>query len=176
MSIWNHNIYDNVRTRVLILQHGQIVVLPAVKASTTEVVWRLPGGGLEPGESLAECAAREVREETGLTVQIGGVAMLLEWVVPTYCHPPKAKPNQHGFGLEIYFYATPSGNLELKPETIEHGAPQWVDLEQLITLPFWPSPIKSLAQELAQGRQPAGIHTFAHDLEDPQTPPPTVVW
>lgn len=32
--------------------------------------WCLPGGGMEPGESIAEACAREVWEEIGLTVRI----------------------------------------------------------------------------------------------------------
>jgi 8-oxo-dGTP diphosphatase len=31
--------------------------------------WQFPGGHLEPGESISDCARREVMEETGLKVQ-----------------------------------------------------------------------------------------------------------
>jgi 8-oxo-dGTP diphosphatase len=31
--------------------------------------WSLPGGGMEPGESIAGCAVREAYEETGLQVE-----------------------------------------------------------------------------------------------------------
>src|SRR6186713_2016732 len=35
--------------------------------------WELPGGKLEPGETLEACVAREIAEELGLTVRVGPV-------------------------------------------------------------------------------------------------------
>jgi 8-oxo-dGTP pyrophosphatase MutT (NUDIX family) len=32
--------------------------------------WCMPGGGMDPGESTAECCVREVKEETGLDVEV----------------------------------------------------------------------------------------------------------
>jgi 8-oxo-dGTP diphosphatase len=41
--------------------------------------WYTPGGRLMPGESLKECLAREVREETGLEVKVGDLAYVAEF-------------------------------------------------------------------------------------------------
>lgn len=35
--------------------------------------WSIPGGGLEPGESVREATAREVKEETGIVCKVTGL-------------------------------------------------------------------------------------------------------
>lgn len=40
--------------------------------------WSLPGGRVEPGETMAAAAVREAFEETGLTIELGEVAGVVE--------------------------------------------------------------------------------------------------
>ncbi len=60
--------------RVILLdEHERILLFRGCDPDRPErTFWFTPGGGLDPGETPAECAAREVREETGLSdVRIG---------------------------------------------------------------------------------------------------------
>lgn len=59
----------NARGEVLLVQRGR----PPRAGS-----WGLPGGLLDLGEALADGARREVREECGIEIAIGGLAGIFE--------------------------------------------------------------------------------------------------
>ncbi|NBB95493.1 MAG: NUDIX domain-containing protein [Planctomycetes bacterium] len=63
---------DVVRTRgaalvLPVLDDGRIVMIRQYRFAHNEVMWELPCGGLEDGESPKACAVRELREEAGYT-------------------------------------------------------------------------------------------------------------
>jgi 8-oxo-dGTP pyrophosphatase MutT (NUDIX family) len=47
----------------------------------------VPGGKVEPGETLAEAAAREVKEETGISLDVAELRPFSEIVAPAYGRP-----------------------------------------------------------------------------------------
>jgi 8-oxo-dGTP pyrophosphatase MutT (NUDIX family) len=49
--------------------HGHILLI----LRTDNNYWSIPGGGVKPGESIKEAAAREVLEETGIDCEVTGL-------------------------------------------------------------------------------------------------------
>lgn len=61
--------------RVLLVERGH---------APSEGLWSVPGGRLEMNETLAQAVAREVREETGLVVEVGALACVVERISEGY--------------------------------------------------------------------------------------------
>ncbi len=60
---------------------GDQVLLVKRGAEPAKGIWSIPGGAVEVGESLAQACAREVAEETGLTVQVGPMVEIIERIL-----------------------------------------------------------------------------------------------
>ncbi|MGE5335151.1 MAG: NUDIX domain-containing protein [Nitrososphaerota archaeon] len=64
---------------VVVIDVGQVLLMQREDLR----VWALPGGNIEPGETAAEAAIREVEEETGIHVELRELVGLYErpeWV------------------------------------------------------------------------------------------------
>jgi len=65
----------DAENRVLLVERAQ---------SPGAGLWTVPGGKLEHGETLVQAVAREVREETGLVVEVGTLACVVERIADNY--------------------------------------------------------------------------------------------
>ena len=94
--------------------------------------WSVPGGRIEPGESAAQAAAREVREETGLDVEVG--AVLITAVI-----------GDGRFRVQDFAARVVGGDLVAGDDAAEV---RWVDVDQLSSMELSPGLLEELRRVL----------------------------
>lgn len=56
----------------VVLQNNRLLITQRPPNGLLGSLWEFPGGKLLPGEDLGECLTREILEELGVAIQVGG--------------------------------------------------------------------------------------------------------
>lgn len=111
-------------------------------------MWALPGGAMNFGESLPDCAVRETREETGYEVELTGI-------VGTYTNPGHVFAYDDGEvrqEFSVCFLARPlAGQLTVSEESTDV---RWFEPAEVDNLPMVAS-IRKRVDDWRDGRMPA---------------------
>ena len=112
----------------VVLTRGKQVLLTRISSRGHHVgAWTLPGGGVDHGEPPRAAAAREVREETGLDVEIGTLLEVHDTHFTGYA-PDGTLEDFHGVHLIFdASTATPDAPLQIVEVDGTTDAVEWVN-------------------------------------------------
>jgi len=123
---------------VVVVRHGDRFLL--VQERKHGQRWYLPAGRAEPGESLAEAAARETLEESGVRVRLTGVLRV------------EHSPSPRRARLRAVYLAEPSGDTKTKQEPDDESLrAEWVSLSELDQYEMRGPEVEQLLRYVANG-------------------------
>jgi 8-oxo-dGTP diphosphatase len=144
-----------VRVGAVVEREGTLLLVRHQKPDR-DPYWVLPGGRLEPGETMPECASREVAEETGLTASFSGVLYLSEFL----------REGRHTIDVvaRMAVEGDEEASLGSDPEVTPGTEPtltevRWVSVEELGEIQLLPASLKErLLKDAGTGWPPEKIY------------------
>jgi ADP-ribose pyrophosphatase YjhB (NUDIX family) len=76
-------IVQRVAAYAVVLRDDRILLSRLSESVTSDELWTLPGGGIDHGEHPRDAVVREVREETGLEVEVGETVRVYNLHLPS---------------------------------------------------------------------------------------------
>ncbi len=115
--------------------------------------WSIPGGRVEPGESLFDACVREVLEETGVPVRLDGILRLE--------HTPAASSAR----VRIVFAATPLDDTAPKTAPDEESLQaRWLTMDEIAKMPLRGSDLRALLESVVDGRPMFPLDLLGREL------------
>ena len=115
--------------------------------------WSIPGGRVEPGESLANAAVREVLEETGVPVRLDGVLRV------------EHSPGDDGARIRVIFTGTPIDDTEPKTAADDESlGAAYLTLDEIRARPLRGAALCAVLQSVADGAQVFPLSVLGHEL------------
>jgi mutator protein MutT len=127
-----------VVTAGVIERGGAYLVTRRQRGVHLEGYWEFPGGKCEPGESLAECLRRELKEELGVDAEVRD-----EILAVTHEYPERS--------VELHFLAC---TLAGSPTPLIGQEMRWVPRAELKALQFPPADDELVARLMELREQP----------------------
>ena len=122
----------------LIESDGKLLACQRKRGSKFGLLWEFPGGKKEPGETLEEALARELREELGVDATIGPEVLRVQHKYDEMREP-----------FEIVFFAASAAPENMR--NLEFERIEWRTPARLPELEFLPAD-RDLIEGLATGR------------------------
>jgi 8-oxo-dGTP diphosphatase len=122
-----------------VVEREEALLLVRHQKPDRDPYWVLPGGRLEPGETIPECASREVAEETGLKASFSGILYVSEFL----------REGRHTIDVvaRMALEGDEEASLGSDPEVEPGTEPtltevRWVNVEELAEIQLLPPSIK----------------------------------